>query len=78
MQAVELQQQPSKTSAKSPTGFVLGGTTKMVMLVLLFMLLYFRLFLRKRKKDKICSHCGHRNPPHRQNCHKCSAPLSDI
>lgn len=72
---IELQSQPPKETVKSPTGIVLGGTQKMALLVLLGLLLYLRLFIRRRKKDRICSHCGHRNPPHRQYCTNCSAPL---
>jgi ribosomal protein L40E len=34
-----------------------------------------RLVLRRRKKDRICSQCNHRNPHHRANCGNCSAPL---
>ncbi len=73
--AIELKQQASKETVKSPTGFVLGGTQKMVLLVLLFGLLYLRLYFRRRKRDRVCAHCGQRNPPHRSNCSNCSAPL---
>jgi ribosomal protein L40E len=76
--AIELKEQAPKETVKSPTGFVLGGTQKMLLLVLLGMLLYLRLYLRRRKKDRICAHCGERNPPHRQNCTNCSAPLMDL
>jgi len=75
---VELQSKAPKEIIDSPTGFVLGGTQKMALLVLLGLLLYFRLYQRRRKKDRICSHCNHRNPPHRQNCSNCSAPLMDL
>jgi len=75
---IELQSQAPKETVKSPTGFVLGGTQKMLLLVLLGGLLYFRLYQRRRKKDRICSHCGERNPPHRQNCSNCSAPLMEL
>ena len=74
-QTVELQTQPSKSEIASPTGFVLGSTQKMTLLVIVGLLLYLRLHLRRRKKDRICPHCGHRNPTHRQNCTQCSAPL---
>lgn len=74
-QTVELQAQPAKTGIPSPTGFVFGSTQKMTLLVIVGLLLYLRLHLRRRKKDRICAHCGHRNPTHRQNCTKCSAPL---
>ena len=73
--AIELQGQAPKERIESPTGFVLTGPTKMGLLVLLFGLLYLRLWQRRRKKDRICAHCGHRNPPHRANCTNCSAPL---
>ena len=75
---VELQSKAPKEIIDSPTGLVLGGTQKMLLLVLLGSLLYFRLYLRRRKKDRICAHCGDRNPPHRQNCHNCSAPLLNL
>ncbi len=77
---IQLQNQPPKEAEtiKSPTGFVLGGTQKMVLLVLLGALLYFRLYQRRRKKDRFCPHCNQRNPPHRQNCTNCSAPLMDL
>jgi ribosomal protein L40E len=75
---VQLQTQAPKETVKSPTGFVLGGTQKMLLLVLLGSLLYFRLYLRRRKMDRICAHCGERNPPHRQNCSNCSAPLMRV
>lgn len=75
MQAVELTEQPAKEPAKSPTGFVLTGTQKVLLLVVLLGALYLRLWYRKRSKDQICSHCGHRNQRHQTNCAKCSAPL---
>ena len=75
---VQLQSQAPKETVKSPTGFVLNGPQKMAMLVLLGLLLYFRLYMRRRKKDRICAHCNERNPPHRQNCTNCSAPLMDL
>ncbi len=75
---IQLEGTPDRPDLKSPTGFVFGSTQKMVLLVLVGLLLYLRLHLRKRKKDRICPHCGHRNPPHRQNCTQCSAPLMQI
>ncbi|MCE1229390.1 MAG: hypothetical protein LWX11_07895 [Firmicutes bacterium] len=75
---IELQSKEAQPEIKSPTGFVLGGTQKMLLLVLLFGLLYLRLYARRRKMDRICSHCGHRNPPHRRNCSNCSAPLMEL
>jgi len=75
---IELQSQAPKETVNSPTGLVLGGTQKMALLVLLGLFLYLRLYMRRRKKDRICAHCGERNPPHRQNCTNCSAPLLDL
>jgi NADH pyrophosphatase NudC (nudix superfamily) len=76
IQAVELQEQPAKPQqARSITGFVLQGWQKGLLLVLLLAALYLRLWLRKRRSDRICPHCGQRNPPHQTNCLKCSAPL---
>jgi len=66
-------EQPPKTNA--PEKFVFQDYQKAGLLVLVAGILYLRLALRKRKKDKICSHCNFRNPPHRSNCTKCSAPL---
>ncbi len=76
--SIELQSQPAKETVKSPTGIVLGGTQKMLLLVLLGFLLYFRLHMRRRKKDRVCPHCETRNPAHRRNCSNCSAPLMDL
>ena len=59
----------------SPTGIVLAGYQKGVLLCVLLGLLYLRLYRRKRLQDRICSHCGQRNPAHQTNCRKCSAPL---
>ena len=77
MQTVELSEQPTpaKTEVKSLTGIVLTGPQKTIGLMLLLGLLYWRLWRRKRSKDRICPHCGHRNPSHRTNCTECSAPL---
>lgn len=76
LQTVELTETPAKKDeVKSPTGFVLGSTQKTFLLVLVGGLLFLRLWKRKRRKDKVCSHCGFRNPPHRSNCTKCSSPL---
>lgn len=54
---------------------MLRGSVKMGLLVLLLGLLWLRLSLRRRSRDKLCSHCGRRNPPHRSHCSNCSAPL---
>jgi hypothetical protein len=77
MQTVELSEQPTpaKNEIKSPTGIVLSTPQKVLGLMLLLGLLYLRLWKRKRSKDRICSHCGHRNPRHRTNCTNCSAPM---
>jgi hypothetical protein len=74
-QTMEVTQQPGRTEVKSPTGLVLTGPQKGVVLCVLLGLLYLRLYRRKRTQDKICSHCGRRNPPHQTNCMECSAPL---
>ncbi|MEI2698180.1 MAG: hypothetical protein V9E94_07485 [Microthrixaceae bacterium] len=50
-------------------------STKVFLVVLLLAVLWVRLTLRRRSRDRVCSHCGHRNPPHRSHCTKCSAPL---
>ena len=73
--SMEVTQQPTRRDAKSPTGIVLTGYEKGIILCLLLGLLYLRLYRRKRSQDKICSHCGERNPPHQTNCKQCSAPL---
>lgn len=75
---VQLEGTPAKPEIQSPTGFVLGGTQKMLLLVVVGLLLYLRLHMRRRKRDRICAHCSHRNPPHRQNCSNCSAPLLEL
>ncbi len=60
----------------APTGsYVLKQSTKVGLIVLLLGMLWARLMLRRRSQDRICSHCGHRNPRHISNCSKCSAPL---
>lgn len=72
--AVQLQEEPARP-VKSPTGLVFSGPQKAGLLLLVLGLLYLRLWRRKRAKDQLCDHCGTRNPPHRANCSKCSAPL---
>lgn len=74
-QTIELEGQPPKEKIQSPTGFVLGSTQKAFLLVLVGGLLFMRLWMRKRKQDKICPHCNFRNPSYRTNCTHCSAPL---
>ncbi|WP_306599465.1 hypothetical protein [Geothrix sp. 21YS21S-2] len=73
--SMEVTQQAPKAGVKSLTGFVLTGPEKGVILCVLLGLMYLRLYRRKRSQDKICSHCGTRNPPHQTNCRQCSAPL---
>lgn len=75
LQTVELTEAGSKSEIKSPTGFVFTTTQKAFLVVIALGLLYLRLALRRRKKRKICSHCGKINPPHQSNCMECSAPL---
>jgi hypothetical protein len=75
IQGVELQQEPPKQQVHSVTGFVLQDYQKALLLVVLLGALYLRLWTRKRKVDRICDHCGQRNPRHQTNCLKCSAPL---
>jgi hypothetical protein len=74
-QAVELQHQPVKPAVQSITGVVLQGWQKGLLLVVVLGALYLRLWSRKRKADRLCDHCGQRNPRHQTNCLKCSAPL---
>jgi hypothetical protein len=74
-QPLEVTQRPPRGEVKSPTGIVLAGYEKGIILCLLLGLLYLRLYRRKRRQDKICSHCGQRNPAHQTNCKACSAPL---
>ena len=72
--SVQLGQDPPKP-VHSPTGVVFSGPQKAGLLLLVLGMLYLRLWRRKRAKDQFCDHCGTRNPPHRVNCSKCSAPL---
>jgi len=58
--------------------FVFQNYHKAGLLILVAGILYFRLTMRKRKNDKICPHCEYRNPYHRSNCTKCSAPLLNL
>jgi predicted amidophosphoribosyltransferase len=59
-----------------PAGpYVLKFSTKVSLVVVLLGILWLRLTLRRRSKDRICSHCGQRNPRHQGHCRKCSAPL---
>lgn len=73
--AVELQQEPPKPPAGPRPWYVLTPSMKLQLIILIGALLYLRLWMRKRQRDQICSHCGHRNPTHRTNCSRCSAPL---
>jgi ribosomal protein L40E len=73
LQAVDLTEKPA--APVSPTGLMFTANQKMVLVVLALALLYLRLFMRRRRRDKVCDHCGHRNPPHQANCAECAAPL---
>jgi ribosomal protein S27AE len=73
LQQIALTDQPAKPAGQPK--FFFQNYQKAGLLVLVAGILYIRLALRKRKKDKICPHCSHRNPYHRSNCTKCSAPL---
>ena len=66
-------EKPAQPPPEGP--LMLRGSVKMGLLVLLLGLLWLRLSLRRRSRDKVCSHCGRRNPPHRSHCSNCSAPL---
>ncbi len=72
--AIELQTQAPKLVAARPW-YALTGSSKILLLIIIGGLLYLRLWKRKRQRDHVCDHCGHRNPPHRANCTRCSAPL---
>jgi ribosomal protein L40E len=72
---MEITQQPQKGKINSPTGIVLTGYEKGIALCVVLGIMYVRLARRKRNKEKICAHCGKRNPPHQTNCIDCSAPL---
>gem|GEM_PF-418971 len=71
-----IQVEPS-IGANAHGKFVFQNYQKAGLLILLAAILYLRLTLRKRKKDRICPHCNRRNPPHRSNCTSCSAPLME-
>ena len=65
-----------KQEPPAPAGpYVMKQSTKVGLIVLVMGLLWLRLMLRRRSKDRLCSHCGHRNPRHISHCSKCSAPL---
>ena len=66
-------ERPARAPEEGP--LVLRGSVKMGLVVLLLGLLWLRLSLRRRSRDKVCSRCGRRNPPHRSHCTGCSAPL---
>ncbi|MDR1842138.1 MAG: hypothetical protein LBQ86_09510 [Holophagales bacterium] len=70
---IDQTEQPAKTNV--PEKFMFQDYQKAGLLVLVAGILYLRLMLRKRKNDRICSQCNHRNPYHQSNCAKCSAPL---
>jgi hypothetical protein len=70
--AVQLEGQPAP--APRPW-YVITGSQKFGILVLLGGLLYLRLRRRQKSRLRICSHCGQKNPHHLAHCTKCSAPL---
>ncbi len=72
---ITLDQSNKPEKIQSPTGIIFTSSQKVVLMVIAGLFLWLRLYMRKRKKDKICPHCGHRNPPHQTNCINCSAPL---
>jgi ribosomal protein L40E len=55
--------------------FVLQNYQREGLLIIVLGILYLRLILRRRKKERICSRCNHSNPSDRTNCASCSAPL---
>ena len=55
--------------------YVITGSQKLGILVLLAGLLYLRLRRRAKARLRVCSHCGQRNPTHLGHCTRCSAPL---
>ena len=74
--AVSLQEQPAKAEKPwSPTGIILQGWQKGLLLVIFLGILYLRLWRRKKARVQVCSHCGEKNPQHLSNCRKCAAPL---
>lgn len=66
-------EKPAQAPQDGP--LLMRGSVKMGLIVLLLAVLWLRLSFRRRSKDKVCSHCGRRNPPHRSHCTNCSAPL---
>jgi len=74
-QSIQIERPPS---AGAQQDFVFQNYQKYGLLILLAGILYFRLTLRRRRNDRTCPRCGHRNQPHISNCAKCSAPLMDM
>lgn len=70
--AVSMERQEPAPPEGAP---VLKFSTKVGLIVLLLAVLWVRLMLRRRSRDRICSHCGRRNPRHLAHCAGCSAPL---
>jgi len=74
-QTIDLRETGNKPVMGSQGGFVIGSNYKVLLLIILAFILYFRMHSVRRKRNKICSICGHRNPQHHANCRNCSAPL---
>ena len=72
---LSLTEQPERAPSQSPTGLVLQGWQKGLLLIVLLGVLYLRIWRRKQARIQVCSHCGKKNPPHQTNCQKCAAPL---
>ncbi|MCL1894559.1 MAG: hypothetical protein FWG02_10090 [Holophagaceae bacterium] len=61
-----------------PKNFEFKNYHKAGLIILIAAILYRRLNSRRRKKNKVCTHCEASNPYHRSSCHRCSAPLLDF
>ena len=55
---IELEGQPAKPAVPSPTGFILQGWQKGLLLVVALGFLYMRIISRKRKHERICHDDG--------------------
>jgi tRNA(Ile2) C34 agmatinyltransferase TiaS len=74
-QTVQLEPPPGAGARQE---FVFHNYQKYGLLILLAGLLYLRLVLRKRRNERTCPRCGHRNQSQLSNCAKCSSPLMDL